>query len=118
MSSKDPNDLLFEFDPSVAPSELQPFAPEEMVRCEECLRANSPTRIACLYCGTALPENLIKTAAAVKAAARTPEPGQSAFNLILSSSSTVGDDSIEKAAAVLRLNANDLTRLVRAKVTL
>jgi len=117
MSSKDPNDLLFAFDSSVSPSELHPFAPGEMVRCEECLRANSPTRVACLYCGAALPATSVKTAA-VQAAARTPDQGEPAFNLILTSGSTISDDSIEKAAAILRLNANELTRIVQAEVAL
>src|SRR4051812_46941890 len=117
MSSKDPNDLLFALDSAVAPSELQPFAPEEMVRCEECLRANSPARVACLYCGAALPQNSIGTAA-VQAAARIPDQGEPAFNLILISNSTISDDSIEKAAAILRLNADDFTRPVGTKVAL
>jgi hypothetical protein len=33
----------------------RPFAPEEMVACESCVRANPPTRMHCLYCGAALP---------------------------------------------------------------
>src|ERR1044071_7201961 len=33
----------------------RPFAPEQMLTCEECLRANAPTRFMCLYCGPALP---------------------------------------------------------------
>ena len=37
--------------------ELKPFAPDQMVRCDECLRANGPTRVNCLYCGAALPLN-------------------------------------------------------------
>jgi hypothetical protein len=37
--------------------EPKPFAPDQMIRCEECLRANGPTRVNCLYCGVALPFN-------------------------------------------------------------
>lgn len=33
----------------------RPFAPEELVACESCVRANPPTRLNCLYCGAALP---------------------------------------------------------------
>src|SRR5215208_2607295 len=33
----------------------RPFAPEQLVACDECLRANAPTRMNCLYCGAALP---------------------------------------------------------------
>ena len=33
----------------------QSFAPAEMITCDECLRANPPTRTNCLYCGAILP---------------------------------------------------------------
>lgn len=33
----------------------QSFAPAQMITCDECLRANPPTRANCLYCGALLP---------------------------------------------------------------
>jgi len=36
---------------------LQPFAREQMVACDECLRTNPPTRVNCMYCGALLPLN-------------------------------------------------------------
>src|SRR3989440_5483810 len=33
---------------------LKSFAPDELLTCEVCLRANPPTRPACIYCGTPL----------------------------------------------------------------
>lgn len=33
---------------------LKKFAPDEMVTCDACLRANAPTRAQCMYCGASL----------------------------------------------------------------
>ena len=33
---------------------VEPFAPSELVVCEECRRANSPNRPSCIYCGAQL----------------------------------------------------------------
>jgi hypothetical protein len=33
---------------------LRKFAPDEMLTCDACLRANAPTRAQCMYCGAAL----------------------------------------------------------------
>jgi len=38
--------------PADAP--LKKFAPDEMVTCDACLRANAPTRDECMYCGASL----------------------------------------------------------------
>ena len=40
-------------DPEANPS-LRKFAPEEMLTCGACLRANAPTRGECIYCGAGL----------------------------------------------------------------
>lgn len=39
----------------VSDARPQSFAPAEMITCNECLRANPPTRAKCLYCGADLP---------------------------------------------------------------
>jgi hypothetical protein len=39
----------------VSDARLHSFAPAEMITCDECLRANPPTRSKCLYCGANLP---------------------------------------------------------------
>lgn len=38
-------------------AEPRAFAPEEMVTCGECLRANAPIRDTCLYCSAVLPQS-------------------------------------------------------------
>ena len=39
---------------TAAEAPLRKFAPDEMVTCAACLRANAPTRAQCLYCGASL----------------------------------------------------------------
>jgi hypothetical protein len=39
----------------VSAARPQSFAPAEMITCDECLRANPPTRTNCLYCAAVLP---------------------------------------------------------------
>jgi hypothetical protein len=48
---------------------LRKFAPDEMLTCAACLRANAPTRAQCMYCGAALNE----AAAASEVETATPE---------------------------------------------
>jgi len=52
---KDNENIPFFGDERLMPSEPQGFAPDQMVRCEECLRANLPTRPSRLYCAAPLP---------------------------------------------------------------
>ncbi|HKR59255.1 MAG TPA: hypothetical protein VJS64_05935, partial [Pyrinomonadaceae bacterium] len=52
---KDNEKMQFLDDQPLDPSEPQGFAPDEMVRCETCLRTSPPTRANCLYCAAALP---------------------------------------------------------------
>lgn len=40
--------------PAAAGVEARGFAPEELLTCDSCLRANAPTRTQCLYCGAGL----------------------------------------------------------------
>jgi len=40
--------------PAAAGAEPRQFAPEELLTCDSCLRANAPTRTQCLYCGAGL----------------------------------------------------------------
>ena len=53
-----------------------------MVRCDECLRANPPTRVNCLYCGLALPFSEAFLALA-KPSVRPLEPWEQGYNNIL-----------------------------------
>jgi hypothetical protein len=98
-----------------APStEPQGFAPEQMVRCDECLRANPPTRIACLYCGAALPEGLV-TNSKQKPALRPLEKWEQGYNSILIKPQVeLSQEAVVEAADLLRLSPADLRRITES----
>ena len=92
----------------VEPSEPQGFSAEQMIRCEECLRANPPTRVSCLYCVAPLP--LTETSARlIKPVLRPPEKHQSGYNnILLPHDQVVADSVIADAGALLKLSAENL----------
>ena len=103
---------------TLEPSDVQPFAADQMVRCESCLRANPPTRINCLYCGGVLPvtEN---TARLQKPALRRLEPWEQGFNTILLPTSTaLSDEQLRESADLLKLKPEELQRIISSKRTL
>jgi hypothetical protein len=101
----------------IEPSEPQGFSAEQMIRCEECLRANPPTRVSCLYCVAPLP--LTETSARLrKPILRQPEKHQLGYNNILFPQPTVPDESIERAAELLKISLESLRQLMCESVPL
>ena len=84
-------------------SELQPFTPDLMVRCEECLRANPPTRVNCLYCGAILP--LTETTVNLqKPTLRPLEKWEQGYNnILLPHSANLAESVIAEAANLLKM---------------
>src|SRR5262245_21812730 len=76
-----------------------------MIRCEECLRVNPPTRFACLYCNAALPLNE-STAHLRKPILRLPEKHQLGFNCILVANDTspLLENPLPRIAELLKLS--------------
>jgi hypothetical protein len=62
----DKNELAPLREEGVRKAEPRAFAPEEMVTCNECLRANAPIRDTCLYCSAGLPRSSSSQPAAGK----------------------------------------------------
>ncbi len=91
------------------------FAPEEMVRCEECLRANSPVRTNCLYCAALLPVT-DKSAALRKPTLRPLEKWEQGFNSICVPGQAASTDAarLEAVASLLRLSTEDVRRVFEA----
>ena len=110
---KDNETIHLTLDGPVAPSEPAGFAPDEMIRCEECLRANPPTRFACLYCDAALPLNQL-TVDLRKPSLRQPEKHQIGFNCILISNDTslFREDTIKQAAELVKLKPEVVDSIV------
>ena len=108
-------------DESTIPT-AEPFAPEQMVRCDECLRANPPTRVNCLYCRAVLPLN-DSDAILQKPTLRPLEKWEQGYNNILMSPLAnplvnPGAAPVRDAAGLLRLHPEDLARILSAKMPL
>ncbi len=92
----------------------QPFAAAEMGRCDECLRANPPTRINCLYCGTVLPSNEA-TVNLQKPALRPLEKWEQGYNnILLPPAANLDEEQLHELADFLRLRSADLTQILAA----
>ena len=100
----------------IEPSEPQGFLPEQMIRCEECLRANPPTRVSCLYCGASLPVTE-SSARLRKPVLRQPEKHQPGFNSILIPlDRALPDETINETAALLKLTPENVQALMSQSV--
>jgi hypothetical protein len=97
-------------------AEPQGFAPDQMVRCEVCLRANPPTRTSCLYCAAQLPATEI-SATLQKPTLRRLEKWEQGFNVILVPGSAAGltGELLPQMAELLRLNVEDLRRILETR---
>jgi hypothetical protein len=94
------------------------FEPEELVACEDCLRANAPTRMKCLYCGAPLPVTE-RSARLRRPSLRKLEEWEQGFNVVLHSPcSNLAPETIEELAPLLRLDAARLEEMVETGATL
>lgn len=97
-------------------SEPRGFAPEQMVRCEACLRANPPTRMSCLYC--AAPLAVTEASAALRQPTlRRLEKWERGVNCILIPGETanINEATLAEAASLLRLDPEALQRIIAAR---
>lgn len=102
----------------VEPSEPLGFSAEQMIRCEECLRANPPTRVSCLYCVAPLPVTE-SSARLRKPVLRQPEKHQLGYNnILLPVQSDVANEIIDDAAALLKLSVENVEQLLAQDVPL
>ena len=110
MLPKDNENILLSLDGPITPSQSEAFAPEEMVRCDACLRANPPTRAACFYCGVILP--VTETSLRLRQPALL-SPGKSdpAHNTILIAHDQTRN-SIQQTADLLKLSTEAVEKLL------
>jgi hypothetical protein len=97
---------------------VRSFTPDQMVRCESCLRANPPTRSNCLYCGSVLP---VQPADIVlqKPALRPLEKWEHGYNnILLPTPANLTESSIAATADFLRLEKEDLQRILASDIPL
>ena len=95
----------------IEPSEPQGFSAEQMIRCEECLRANPPTRVTCLYCVAPLP--LTESSARLrKPVLRPPEKHQLGYNnILLPQDQVVRSEVVTEAAELLKLTPENVAEI-------
>ncbi len=100
----------------IEPSEPQGFSAEQMIRCEECLRANPPTRVSCLYCVAPLP--MTEASARLrKPVLRPPEKHQLGYNnILLPPDQAAPEDVIDEAAKLLKLSVENVRALMSTSV--
>ena len=91
----------------VEASEPHGFSAEQIIRCEECLRTNPPTRVTCLYCVAPLP--LTEDAARLrKPVLRAPEKHQLGYNtILLPKNGAVSSEVVIQATRVSSLVTQD-----------
>ncbi|HVF87468.1 MAG TPA: hypothetical protein VM866_07750, partial [Pyrinomonadaceae bacterium] len=91
---------------SATSRESRGFASDQMVACEECARANPPTRMNCLYCGAALPSDDAR-AALRRPSLRRMEEWEGGVNIILmpGGDESASPEAFNAAADLLRLEA-------------
>jgi hypothetical protein len=96
----------------VEPSAPSGFSAAQMIRCDECLRANPPTRITCLYCVAPLP--LTESSARLRRLVlRPPEKHQLGYNnILLPPEQAVSSDVLAEAASLLKLSSENLQEIV------
>lgn len=83
-----------------------------MVRCDECLRANPPTRVSCLYCGAVLPLTE-STVNLQKPALRRLEKWEQGYNnILLPPLANLDESDLSEAADILKLTTGDLERIL------
>lgn len=115
---KDNENMPFFVDEPLMPSEPQGFAPDQLVRCEECLRVNPPTRLSCLYCAAPLPVSE-KTADLIKPSLKPVDDNALGYNnIFLAQTVDVPAESLREAASLLKLDLNDLLRLTSTPMPL
>jgi hypothetical protein len=94
-------------------TKLKSFAPTELVACEQCSRANAPSRSTCIYCGAELP-----AAVAVKAADKTHEAGPDAVQHVLfitaDQLAEMSTETCSRLANLLGLGLDDVSSAMAA----
>lgn len=116
---KDNEKIPFLNDDPLLRSETQGFSSDQMVRCEECLRANPPTRVNCLYCAAALPA-MERPLVARTLNLKPIDNAAHGYNNILlpNTANRLDSEAIETSATLLKLTSTDLQRIMSAGLPL
>jgi hypothetical protein len=91
------------------------FTTEQMILCEACGRSNAPTRVACLYCGTAM-QIAEENAALARPVLRRLENWEKGWSVVYLPVETEDFDEVKLAqtAAFLRLERAEFEKILEA----
>ena len=92
------------------------FAEDEMVLCEDCLRANPPTRANCLYCGAQL---AVKTPGSAPTVDASPVPvaAETGF-YVVARANELDESACESVAAKLQTKPVDVLAAIKGGASL
>jgi hypothetical protein len=95
------------FPEATAEAPLRKFAPDEMLTCDSCLRANAPTRAQCLYCGASLQKSAASPEVEASADQETGEAKQ--YVVVWTRQvESINDSEVAQLAAKFHLNHEEL----------
>ncbi len=98
-------------------SEPRGFTPEQMIVCDVCLRANPPTRAACLYCAATLPATEASLSLR-QPTLRRLEKWERGFNCILARApltASLSEEVILAVAQLLRFDRESVKKIVEGR---
>jgi len=115
----DEKEMPFVGDVEPLVSEPKGFAPEQMLKCEVCLRANPPTRTSCFYCAAQL-KVTEASASLQRPTLRKLETWEQGFNVIFLPGETaqLTEEILLEAATLLRLDQNALRAIFETNAPL
>ncbi len=88
---------------------LKSFAVDELVTCEVCLRANAPTRAACMYCGAPLTSKATIGSIETEAEPRTDTVSTVCYVVVpLKALSEVDENLLDHLAKTIEVKTSDL----------
>lgn len=88
---------------------LKSFSPDELLTCDVCLRANPPTRAACIYCGAALTSNAPIVSTETEAEAQPAAVSPVCYVVVPPKAlSAVGENLLDQLAQTIQLKNTDL----------
>jgi hypothetical protein len=116
---KDNENIRLPFTGPIESSEPLGFAAGEMIRCDDCLRANPPTRLNCIYCAATLP--LTEWSVRLrKPSMRRPEKHEPGYNSIILPRDQIDTvpKALEECASLLKLSVEQLEQILSKRVPL
>src|SRR6266404_1078307 len=97
-------------------SKPKSFAAHELVNCDECSRANPPTRSACLYCGAPLANaTLLEVSPVAATEAQTSVSGDRSYVVLIPrETDQIEESTVSQLASLLQVKTSELLNALSA----